>query len=178
MQPIIIMPPHIIIIGMAFIIAIIFVQHSMNISLDMPSMGIMVQVMPSGAIAAVILHIIIGIMPGIMPGIPIGIGIMPPIIGICACMVIGIIGIAVFIWVLPVGATLGRCCQESASRPPGRQLPITRYLRFPPMAWTLRRHARRTRQDSTAASAIADRGCSNRTGVTNSAARHRRKSPG
>ena len=154
MHPIIIMPPHIIIIGMAFIIAIIFVQHSMNISLDMPSIGIMVQVMPSGVIAAVILHIIImarhhGHHPA-LPGIPIGIGIMPPIIGICAGMAIGIIGIAVFIWALLIGATLGRCWQDCASAPAGRQPLIRRCLRFPPMAWTPRRHARRSSQDSAA----------------------------
>ena len=91
MQHIIIMPPHIIIMGMPGIIAIILAQYSANISRDMPSMGIMVQVMPSGVMAQVIRHImmgmgmeigIMGIMLGIWPGMPIGIGIIPPIIGI------------------------------------------------------------------------------------------------
>jgi hypothetical protein len=118
MQHIIIMPPHIIIIGMAFIMAIIFVQHSMNISLDIPSIGIMVQVMPSGVISQVIRPIIIGIgiiCMGIMPGIPIG--IIP--IGIWAGIAIGIIGMVALISALLVSAApwslWARLCVQAAA---------------------------------------------------------------
>jgi hypothetical protein len=97
-------PPHAIIIGMPmFIIAIIRWQHSMNISLEASSMGIISHFMPVDVIVQVILHIIIGIMPppimvmGIMPPIigimPLIIGIMPPIMGIF----IGIVMAAVVI---------------------------------------------------------------------------------
>jgi len=82
---IIVMPPHIIIIGMpAFIIAIMRSQHSMNMSFMESLMGIISHFMPVGVMVQVILHIIIGI-GGIMPiiGMFIGIfmGIMPPIMG-------------------------------------------------------------------------------------------------
>ena len=65
----IIMPPQFIIIGMP--LDIIRLQHSMNMSLSMPSIGIISQTMPFGVILQVILLIIICIM-----------GIMPFIIGI------------------------------------------------------------------------------------------------
>jgi hypothetical protein len=79
---IIVMPPHIIIIGMPmFIMAIMRSQHSMNMSFMESSIGIISHFMPVGVMVQVILHIIIaiGIMFGIMPPI---IGIMPFIIGI------------------------------------------------------------------------------------------------
>jgi len=95
MVHIMVMPPHIIIIGMPiFIIAIIRSQHSMNMSFIDSSMGIISHFMPVGVMVQVILHIIIAIgMPiiGIMPFI---IGIMPPIIGMG---IIVCIGIAAFI---------------------------------------------------------------------------------
>jgi hypothetical protein len=98
--PIIIgMPPHIIITGMPIAIMLIMrLQQSMNMSFDMPSMGIIRQFMPSGVMSQLMRHIIgAGIMPiiGIMPpiigfiigmsdimGMPdiMGIGIMPPVI--------------------------------------------------------------------------------------------------
>jgi hypothetical protein len=101
-------PPHIIVIGMP--IAIIFnmeSQRSRSISMLVPSIGIILQTMPSLPISMVIRHII-GIMPGIicmpvigMPviGMPIIgmliIGIPIPFIAIPGIMlgIIGIIGI-------------------------------------------------------------------------------------
>jgi len=69
------MPPHTIIIGMPADIMSIMRRHiSMNISWDMPSMGVIWQVMPVADISHFILHIIIGM------------GIIPPIIGICPIM--------------------------------------------------------------------------------------------
>jgi amino acid transporter len=109
------MPPHIIIIGMPEdIIDIMFLQHSMNISLFMPSIGIISQVMPLSVIVHFMLPIIIGIIIGIMLFI-IGmlfIGILPigmpfiimgmlPIIGIIPFIIIGFIFIAGFIIKLP-----------------------------------------------------------------------------
>jgi hypothetical protein len=91
---IIIMPPHIVIIGMPIcIMLIMFSQHFMNMSFIDGSIGIISQVMP----VAVIVHFIW--QPTIMGiiGIP-PIGIMPPII-----MGIGIICIAVFIYDLQSG---------------------------------------------------------------------------
>ncbi len=78
-MPTSIMPPHIIMQGMPIsIILIMFSQHILNMSADMPSIGIMVQVMePSAAMSQDMRHI----MPGIIPPICIG-DIMPPIIGI------------------------------------------------------------------------------------------------
>lgn len=71
----IIMPPHIIIIGMpADIILHMASQLCMNMSFMDASIGIISQVMPVGVIVQVILHIIIGI--GIC------MGIMLPIIDI------------------------------------------------------------------------------------------------
>ena len=64
----IIMLPHIIIMGMPDdIMDIMRLQHSMNMSLSMPSIGIISQTMPFGVILQVILLIIICIMGIIMP---------------------------------------------------------------------------------------------------------------
>jgi hypothetical protein len=93
------MPPHIIIIGMpAFIMLIMRWQHSSNISFDMPSLGMTLQVMALPAISQDIFIIGtgIGIMPpiiGIIPGIPPIIGIMLFIIGIMPGIIPPIIGI-------------------------------------------------------------------------------------
>jgi hypothetical protein len=88
LMPMSIMPPHIIMQGMPIsIILIMFSQHILNMSADMPSIGIMVQVMePSAAMSQDMRHI----MPGIIPPICMG-DIMPPIIGIIPPM--GIWGI-------------------------------------------------------------------------------------
>jgi hypothetical protein len=92
------MPPQAIIMGMPLpIIDIMRLQHSMNMSFEASSIGIISQTMPLAVILHVILHIIIGIMPPI--------GIIPPIIGIMLFMgiapIIGmpfiIIGIMPFI---------------------------------------------------------------------------------
>lgn len=116
-QHIIMLPQHIIMGMPAFIMAVMRSQHSVNISIDMPSIGIISQVMPVLVMVQVTLHIIIGmdigiiepiigIMPGmppigiIMPGIiePIMGFIMPPIIGFIIGMgiIIGCIFMAVF----------------------------------------------------------------------------------
>jgi hypothetical protein len=105
---IIMVMPHIIIMGMPdCIMPIIRLQHSMNISFGMPSIGFISQTMPVSVISQVMPHIIgiiiIGIIMGmlfimefIMPGIgmPIIIGfIMPPImvgIGIAAAVALDI----------------------------------------------------------------------------------------
>jgi hypothetical protein len=79
------MPPHIIIIGMpAPIMVIMRWQHSLNISMDMPSPGMTLQVMALPDISQLIFIIgtAIGIMPGIIPGIIPPIMGIPPIIGI------------------------------------------------------------------------------------------------
>jgi hypothetical protein len=106
--PIIIgMPPHIIIIGMPIAIMLIMrLQQSMNMSFDMPSMGIIRQVMPSGVMSQLMRHIIgAGIMPiiGIVPPIIMCIGIMPPIIG----FIIGIPDIIDGIMPPPMGICIG-----------------------------------------------------------------------
>jgi hypothetical protein len=101
------MPAQAIIMGIPMpIMDIIFSQHSLKASMDMPSMGVISQVMPVLVMVQVIMPIIIGIgiMPpiimGIVPimGIPICgicIGIIPPIgIGIIGMVVIGIVVIA------------------------------------------------------------------------------------
>ena len=63
MRPIMPMPPHIIIMGMPLpIIVIICLQHSMNMSFDASSIGIISQTMPLSVILQVILAIIIGII--------------------------------------------------------------------------------------------------------------------
>lgn len=87
----IIMPPQHIIIGTpAFIMVVIFWQHSMMASFMDASIGWISQVMPLAVIVQVIFAIIIGIIPpmGIMPFM----GIMPPI-GIAIIMDVGIIDI-------------------------------------------------------------------------------------
>ena len=87
----IIMLPHIIIIGMPEdIMDIMRLQHSINMSLSMPSIGIISQIMPFGVILQVILPIIICIM-GIIIGFIIGMPpIMEPIIGFIMGFIIGI----------------------------------------------------------------------------------------
>ena len=86
------MPPHIIIMGMpAPIMLIMRWQHSLNISMDMPSPGMTLHIIMPPDISQLIF--IIGTANGIMPGI-IGMFIMgiPPIIGIMPdIMGIGII---------------------------------------------------------------------------------------
>ena len=65
---IIIMPPHIIMQGMPiFIMAIMRVQHSVNMAMSMPSIGMHFIIMPPpGIISQVILHIMAGIIIGII----------------------------------------------------------------------------------------------------------------
>ncbi|WP_246813069.1 hypothetical protein [Rhizobium changzhiense] len=99
----IIMPPQFIITGMPpDIMDIMRLQHSMNMSFSMPSIGFISQTMPS----AVMLHFmepiiiiiigmeaIIGIIAPLIIGMP-PIGIIPPIIGfIMAGIMLFIIGI-------------------------------------------------------------------------------------
>jgi len=111
-EPIMPMPPHIIIIGMPFSIMVIMrLQASMNMSLDASSIGIISQAMPLGVILQVIFIIIMGIMPpmGIPPPIIIGfiMGIIPPIIGIMPIIIGFIIGIMPFIiGIMPMGIML------------------------------------------------------------------------
>ncbi|MDC0684772.1 hypothetical protein [Sorangium atrum] len=92
-------PPHIIIMGIpADIIFVMASQRSFSMSIDMPSGGINLQVIPSFVISHDILHIIgmpMPIMPGIMPimgiiGMPMP--IMPGIIGMLMPIMPGIIG--------------------------------------------------------------------------------------
>ncbi len=87
----IIMLPHIIMTGMPDdIMDIMRLQHSMNMSLSMPSIGIISQTMPFGVILHVILPIIIcimGIIIGFIMGMP---PIMEPIIGFIIGFIIGI----------------------------------------------------------------------------------------
>ncbi|WP_437315298.1 hypothetical protein [Sorangium sp. So ce385] len=92
-------PPHIINIGIPDdIIRVMASQRSLSMSMDMPSAGVILQVIPSFVISQDILHIIgmpMPIMPGIMP-MPIMPGIMPmPImLGIMPMpIMLGIIGI-------------------------------------------------------------------------------------
>src|SRR5262245_59689596 len=95
------MPPHIIIMGIpAPIMLIMRWQHSLNISMDMPSPGMTLHIIMPADISQLIFIIgtAIGIMPGIIGIMPFIIGIMlfimgiPPIIGIMPdIMVIGII---------------------------------------------------------------------------------------
>ncbi len=114
---IIIVMPQIIIMGMPdFIMLIMRLQHSMNISFGMPSIGIISQTRPVSVISQVVRHIIgiiiIGIigMPFIMPGIGIIIGFIMPVIivGICieAALVMGIVsGLTTRRRVLEIGLT-------------------------------------------------------------------------
>lgn len=88
------MPPHIIIMGMpAPIMLIMRWQHSLNISMDMPSPGMTLHIIMPPDISQLIFIIgtAIGIMPGIIPGI------IPPIIGIMP----GIMGIPPIIGIIP-----------------------------------------------------------------------------
>lgn len=101
----IIMPPHIIIIGMPpFIMAIMRLQHSMNMAGSIPSIGFISHIMPLSVILQVIMPIIIGMGIGIIMGMPFIIGIMPFIIGDIIgwpmppiMFIIGIMFMAVFI---------------------------------------------------------------------------------
>jgi hypothetical protein len=98
------MPPHIIIIGMpADIMLIIRWQYSLNMSIDMPSMGMTLHIIASLVISQVMRIIGIGMGIGIMPLI---IGIIPPIIGIMP-PIIGIMGI---VGIMPPGMVpIGIC---------------------------------------------------------------------
>ncbi|XYH96001.1 hypothetical protein ACMHYB_50800 [Sorangium sp. So ce1128] len=76
-------PPHIIIIGIpADIIFIIASQRSLSMSIDMPSGGIILQVIPSLVISQDILHIIGMPMPIMFCIMLIMLGIMPIMFGI------------------------------------------------------------------------------------------------
>lgn len=96
----IIMPPQFIIIGMP--LDIIRLQHSMNMSLSMPSIGFISQTKPSAVMVHFIepiiiiigMEAIIGIIAPFIMGMPDIIGIIPPIIGfIMAGIMLFIIGI-------------------------------------------------------------------------------------
>jgi hypothetical protein len=98
------MPPQHIIIGIpAVIMAIMRSQHCVNISIVMPAIGFISQVMPSGVIVQVICAIIIGIMPFIIGIIPFIMGIIPFIMGIIPF----IIGIMLFIIGMGIGMGIG-----------------------------------------------------------------------
>ncbi|WP_437974573.1 hypothetical protein WMF11_40005 [Sorangium sp. So ce295] len=90
-------PPHIIIIGIpADIIFVMASQRSFSMSIDMPSGGIILQIIPSLVISHDILHIMgmpMPIMPGIMPIIGMPMPIMPGIIGMLMPIMPGIMGI-------------------------------------------------------------------------------------
>ncbi|WP_437754054.1 hypothetical protein [Sorangium sp. So ce1389] len=80
-------PPHIIVIGIpADIIFIIASQRSLSMSIDMPSGGIILQVIPSLPISQDILHIIGMPMPIMFCIMPIMLGIMPIMLGIMPIM--------------------------------------------------------------------------------------------
>ncbi|MFW8588431.1 hypothetical protein ACOJBM_37335 [Rhizobium beringeri] len=117
----IIMPPQFIITGMPpDIIDIMRLQHSMNMSLSMPSIGFISQTMPS----AVMLHFmepiiiiigmeaIIGIIAPFIIGMP-PIGIIPPIIG----FIIGIMFMAGFI-VSPINTAAFRVSMNREIKEP------------------------------------------------------------
>ncbi|HEX4111224.1 MAG TPA: hypothetical protein VH020_01695 [Stellaceae bacterium] len=140
---IIMVMPHIIIMGMPdFIMPIIRLQHSMNISFGMPSIGFISQTMPVSVISQVMPHIIgiiiIGIIMGmlfimefIMPGIgmPIIIGfIMPPIM-----VGIGIAVAALDIGLLQVGARQRVLENGLAAGAARRQADPAARSAFPPM---------------------------------------------
>ncbi|WP_438005505.1 hypothetical protein WME89_43420 [Sorangium sp. So ce321] len=87
-------PPHIIVIGMpADIIFIIASQRSLSMSIDMPSGGIILQVIPSLPISQDILHIIGMPMPIMFCIMPIMLGIMPIMLGIMPIMLGIMLGI-------------------------------------------------------------------------------------
>jgi len=139
------MPPHIIIMGMpAPIMLIMRWQHSLNISMDMPSPGMTLHIIMPPDISQLIFIIgtAIGIMPGIidimlfimgimafimgmppiigiMPGM--GIGIIPPIMGIMPGIIVGmlagmapVICVAVFMFV----GSLLRLSSRASGLPP------------------------------------------------------------
>ncbi|WP_437981768.1 hypothetical protein [Sorangium sp. So ce117] len=89
-------PPHIIIMGIpADIIFVMASQRSFSMSIDMPSGGIILQIIPSLVISHDILHIMgmpMPIMPGIMPIIGMPMPIMPGIIGMLMPIMPGIMG--------------------------------------------------------------------------------------
>ena len=90
MQHMVIMP-QLHIMGMpAAIMFIMLLQHSMNMSFDMPAIGVISHIMPVSVILHVMVHIIMGII-----GMPFIIGVMPVIIGICIGIMLPIIGIIV-----------------------------------------------------------------------------------
>jgi hypothetical protein len=118
------MPPHDIIMGMpAPIIDIMRSQHSLNMSMDMPSIGIISQVMPVFVMVQVIMPIIMGI--GIMPPI---MGIMPPIMGMPFIMGIGImlfiIGMGMDIMGIEVMGQLRGSCSFRAALA-AKPMPVT-----------------------------------------------------
>jgi len=98
------MPPHDIIMGMPVpIMAIMRWQAAMNISFEVPSIGIISQTMP----ISVILQVIIAIMTGIgMPPMPI-IGIMPFIMGIMPIIGFIIIGFIIIGIIEPIMPIMG-----------------------------------------------------------------------
>lgn len=120
-------PPHIIIMGIpADIIFVMASQRSFSMSIDMPSGGINLQVIPSFVISHDILHIIgmlMPIMPGIMPimgiiGMPMP--IMPGImdapaaisgVDIMGDIVCGIMGICIAV-VMGAPVVSARCFRE------------------------------------------------------------------
>ncbi|EJB06413.1 hypothetical protein [Rhizobium leguminosarum] len=106
----IIMPPQFIITGMPpDIMDIMRLQHSMNMSLSMPSIGFISQAMPSAVMVHFIepiiiimgIDAIIGIIAPFIMGMPPIIGIIPPIIGFIMegimLFIIGIMFMAGFI---------------------------------------------------------------------------------
>jgi hypothetical protein len=129
------MPPHIIIIGMpAPIIVIMRWQHSLNISMDMPSPGMTLQVIMLPAISQLIFIIgtAIGIMPGIIPpimGMPDIIGIIPPIMGIMPGigMLAGMAPVGICIAVFISIGSLLRCGLRPGFAPAANSL--SRFLR-------------------------------------------------
>lgn len=120
-------PPHIIIMGIpADIIFVMASQRSFSMSIDMPSGGINLQIIPSFVISHDILHIIgmlMPIMPGIMPimgiiGMPMP--IMPGImdapaaisgVDIMGDIVCGIMGICIAV-VMGAPVVSARCFRE------------------------------------------------------------------
>ncbi|ALK08166.1 hypothetical protein [Blastochloris viridis] len=106
MQHIVIMPQQHIIGMPAAIMFIMLLQHSMNISFDMPAIGIISHTMPVSVILQVMVAIIIGIMPPII-GIEF-IGIMPFIIGIMGIgIMLLVIGIVAAVAVMVLSRSFG-----------------------------------------------------------------------
>ncbi len=98
------MPPHIIIIGMPFFIMFIMPSHMLvNISIDMPFIGFISQVMPVLVMVQVIMLMAIGIIPPIIGmGIGIILPIMPFIIGFIMLPIIGIMPFIIGFIMLPI----------------------------------------------------------------------------